>query len=86
MFNLGLTEISIYFMLVFVDLQNDRKRRQKEHRILLLGCGEAGKSTFIKQMRIIHSSGDEKNSSWAMDNVIKLYWDEIHESMSKNKF
>ena len=28
-----------------------------EHRILLLGCGEAGKSTFIKQMRIIHGSG-----------------------------
>merc|ERR1719362_661950 len=28
-----------------------------EHRIILLGCGEAGKSTFIKQMQIIHSDG-----------------------------
>jgi GTPase SAR1 family protein len=47
--------------LSFLDLQSDRKRRQKEHRILLLGCGEAGKSTFIKQMRIIHSAGWNKS-------------------------
>ena len=43
--------------LLLVDLKADKKRRQREHRILLLGCGEAGKSTFIKQMRIIHSEG-----------------------------
>ncbi|MCP3852786.1 MAG: hypothetical protein GY694_21545, partial [Gammaproteobacteria bacterium] len=29
----------------------------EEHRILILGCGEAGKSTFIKQMEIIHAAG-----------------------------
>lgn len=39
------------------DLEADNKKRQNEHRILLLGCGEAGKSTFIKQMRIIYSPG-----------------------------
>ena len=32
------------------------ERKQKEHKILLLGCGKAGKSTLIKQMRIIHSN------------------------------
>ena len=39
------------------ELKQNKKERQREYRCLLLGCGEAGKSTFIKQMRIIH--GDE---------------------------
>lgn len=39
------------------ELKEEKKQRKSEHRILLLGCGEAGKSTFIKQMRIIHSEG-----------------------------
>ena len=30
---------------------------RNEHRILILGAGEAGKSTFIKQMKIIHAEG-----------------------------
>ena len=45
------------------DIRRAREQRENEHRILLLGCGQAGKSTFIKQMRIIHSEGfqdDEK--------------------------
>ena len=48
----------------FPDIKRAREHRKKEHRILLLGCGQAGKSTFIKQMRIIHSEGyqdDEKH-------------------------
>ena len=38
-------------------MKKEREQREDEHRILILGCGEAGKSTFIKQMQIIHSDG-----------------------------
>jgi GTPase SAR1 family protein len=38
-------------------LQRDRSIARREIKILLLGTGESGKSTFIKQMRIIHGKG-----------------------------
>ncbi|XP_017835434.1 guanine nucleotide-binding protein G(q) subunit alpha-like [Drosophila busckii] len=38
-------------------INQDRKEKQRELKILLLGTGEAGKSTFIKQMRILHNNG-----------------------------
>ena len=38
-------------------LEIDRSHAIKEARILLLGAGEGGKSTIVKQMRIIHGSG-----------------------------
>jgi len=41
------------------DIKLEKKKLRNTYKILLLGCGEAGKSTFIKQMKIIHSGEDE---------------------------
>ncbi|XDV20002.1 hypothetical protein PO909_025387 [Leuciscus waleckii] len=38
-------------------LRMDKKDAARQLKLLLLGTGESGKSTFIKQMRIIHGSG-----------------------------
>ena len=46
-------------------LRQEKKKLQNQIKLLLLGCGEAGKSTFIKQMKIIHS-GDE-DGGWSVD-------------------
>ena len=47
----------------FLELMKDKAKKSEEHHILVLGCSEAGKSTFIKQMQIIHSSGLGSNSA-----------------------
>ncbi|KAJ7192815.1 heterotrimeric G-protein alpha subunit, GPA3-like protein [Mycena pura] len=39
------------------DIREDSKKFKKECKILLLGSGESGKSTIVKQMKIIHQRG-----------------------------
>jgi hypothetical protein len=38
-------------------IEEDSKKFKKECKILLLGSGESGKSTIVKQMKIIHQDG-----------------------------
>ncbi len=38
-------------------LEQDSKNAKNECKILLLGSGESGKSTIVKQMKIIHQNG-----------------------------
>lgn len=60
-------------------LRKDKRDARRELKLLLLGTGESGKSTFIKQMRIIHGTGysDEDRRTF-----IKLVYQNIFMAMN----
>ena len=41
-------------------LKEDKEKYKSTFRLLLLGAGESGKSTIVKQMRILHINGFTK--------------------------
>ncbi|XP_075248943.1 guanine nucleotide-binding protein subunit alpha-11-like [Convolutriloba macropyga] len=51
-------------------LRKDKRDARRELKLLLLGTGESGKSTFIKQMRIIHGKGYSEEDRKALINII----------------
>ncbi|XP_063151234.1 guanine nucleotide-binding protein subunit alpha-14-like [Candoia aspera] len=59
-------------------LRRDKRHSRRELKLLLLGTGESGKSTFIKQMKIIHGSGfsEEDRKSFT-----KLVYQNIYSAM-----
>ncbi|KAK3595454.1 hypothetical protein CHS0354_003446 [Potamilus streckersoni] len=60
-------------------LAKEKRIAKRTIKLLMLGTGESGKSTFIKQMRIIHGSGysDEDKRSF-----IKLVYQNIFMAMN----
>ncbi|KAK6076828.1 g protein alpha subunit [Seiridium cupressi] len=42
-------------------IRQDEKRMAREVKLLLLGAGESGKSTVLKQMKLIYAQGFSKN-------------------------
>merc|ERR1739838_1143482 len=43
------------------NLMDDKRQKDKDVKLLLLGSGESGKSTIVRQMKIIHDTGFSKD-------------------------
>ncbi|XP_072237902.1 guanine nucleotide-binding protein G(s) subunit alpha isoform X1 [Leuresthes tenuis] len=67
-------------------LQRDKQLYRATHRLLLLGAGESGKSTIVKQMRILHVNGfnaeEKKQKIHYIKNNIKEAIETIVAAMS----
>eukprot|EP01100_Stratorugosa_tubuloviscum_P007142 TRINITY_DN299_c0_g4_i1.p1 TRINITY_DN299_c0_g4~~TRINITY_DN299_c0_g4_i1.p1 ORF type:complete len:352 (+),score=164.80 TRINITY_DN299_c0_g4_i1:53-1108(+) len=53
-------------------LSLDKKKTKNDVKLLLLGAGDSGKSTFAKQMKIIHLTGFNENDKLEFKNSIRL--------------
>ncbi|KAK2068316.1 hypothetical protein P8C59_002959 [Phyllachora maydis] len=59
-------------------IRADEKRMQREVKLLLLGAGESGKSTVLKQMKLIYASGFSKTEKleWkpvVFNNIVQAF-------------
>lgn len=57
-------------------IEKDKQAMKRQVKLLLLGAGESGKSTFLKQMRIIHGINFESH-------LIKEYQQVIYQNVVK---
>ncbi|KAJ6233009.1 g protein alpha i subunit [Anaeramoeba flamelloides] len=53
------------------EIKKDRKEKEKEISFLLLGTGESGKSTFVKQMQILYYDGFDEETQNHYRNAIR---------------
>jgi len=51
-------------------LRQDKKKQEREVKILLLGAGESGKSTILKQMRLLYADGFKRDERKSWKNII----------------
>ncbi|VDP03558.1 unnamed protein product [Soboliphyme baturini] len=66
------TDRSAYMRSKLIDdqLKADGERAAREVKLLLLGAGESGKSTIVKQMKIIHETGYSEEERKAYKPVV----------------
>ncbi|KAJ3227072.1 hypothetical protein HK099_003525 [Clydaea vesicula] len=62
-------------------LEKERKRiaNREEHKIIILGSGDSGKSTVIKQMKLNYANGFTKDEKLS---YISHIWDNIFDSLN----
>jgi hypothetical protein len=51
-------------------IEQDKKTSESTIKLLLLGAGESGKSTVLKQMKIIHDNGFSDDDLLSKRNLI----------------
>ncbi|CAG2116749.1 unnamed protein product, partial [Medioppia subpectinata] len=64
-------------------LAKEKRLIRKEVKLLLLGAGESGKSTFVKQMKIIHSQRHSLIDDMSDTNAVQEYKDIIYKNIIK---